>query len=159
MRGSLISFYDPIFNLGTFVAFMLGNYLSCTAQVKIQLIPQLIFLIGLFFLPESPEFLRARNKKQVNLNDSSINGSIEIEFFLQRAIESLRFYKGIEAIYDKPISVDPIPLTQHENVDENEKKLHNSTDDHDENELNSPLTFKDFCKYCCVEILLSNCHV
>lgn len=73
VRGSLISIYDPTFNLGTFVSFMLGNYLSCMAQVKIQLIPQLIFLIALFFLPESPEFLRARNKKHVNPIDFSIN--------------------------------------------------------------------------------------
>lgn len=68
VRGSLISFYDPLFNLGTFVSFVLGNYLSCMTQVKVQLIPQLIFLIVLFFLPESPVFLQARNKKDVISN-------------------------------------------------------------------------------------------
>lgn len=68
VRGSLISFYDPLFNLGTFASFMLGNYLSCMTQVKIQLIPQLIFLIALFFLPESPVFLQARNKKDVRFH-------------------------------------------------------------------------------------------
>lgn len=71
---------------------------------------------------------------------------MNLNFFLQRVIESLKFYKGIEATLDKPVD-DPIPLTQNGNVDENEKKLKDPVDDHDENELNSPLTFKDFCKY------------
>lgn len=69
--------------------------------------------------------------------------------FFQHAIESDRFYKGNVAILDNTTNSDPIPLTQHKNVNENEKQLENSTDD-DENDLSSPLTFKDFCKYRCV---------
>lgn len=87
--------------------------------------------------------------------------AVWIPIFLQLANESLRFYKGIEAPHDKPINSDPIALI--ESVDKNEEKLKNSTDDHDENDLNSPLTFKDFCKYyiaigCCGRRCLFNCY-
>lgn len=65
VRAALNSVYDPCFNSGLIVTFFLGSYLSCLDQAKVQLIPSIIFLIILFFLPESPEFWSSRNKEKV----------------------------------------------------------------------------------------------
>lgn len=73
--------------------------------------------------------------------------NLNSKFLFQRAIESLQFYKGNEAILKRAsVNSDPIALAQQKNVNENEKQRENSTDD-DEDDLNSPLTFKDFCKF------------
>lgn len=66
VRGALNSLYDPSFNLGIISTFIVGRLLPCMTQAKIQLIPTAIFAIALFFLPESPEHLRNRNKRKVN---------------------------------------------------------------------------------------------
>lgn len=66
-RGALNSLSDPSYNLGIITSFFLGNYLNCLDQAKIQLIMPVIFVIVLFFLPESPEYWITRRKEKVNM--------------------------------------------------------------------------------------------
>lgn len=66
MRGALNCIYDPINMTGTIIAYFLGNILSCTDQIKIQLIPPALFFIALLFVKESPEYWKKRNKLKVN---------------------------------------------------------------------------------------------
>lgn len=65
MRGALNSLYDPLNNLGIILSFFLANYMDWLDQVKVQLIVPIIFMVAMFFLPESPEYLTNRNKKKV----------------------------------------------------------------------------------------------
>lgn len=65
VRGSLNSLLDPFNNSGIIISFILGNFLSCMDQAKIHIIPSILFLVILFFLPESPEFWTNRNKINV----------------------------------------------------------------------------------------------
>ncbi|XP_031623102.1 uncharacterized protein LOC116340647 [Contarinia nasturtii] len=75
IRGALNSIYDPSSNLGMIFSFFLGNFLNWLDQAKAQVIVPIIFMIIMFLLPESPEYLKNRNKEK-------------------RAIKSHRFYKG-----------------------------------------------------------------
>lgn len=65
---------------------------------------------------------------------------------LQHADESLRFYKGNDAAHDEPSGSDPFTLKKLEIEDGNKTKLADSSEDN-ENDLNSPLTLKDFCTF------------
>lgn len=67
-------------------------------------------------------------------------------FFWQQAIEALQFYKGTDAIFDESIKPDPSSLVQPKKDDENENKNLEDHIDDSEDELNSPLKLKDFCK-------------
>lgn len=64
---------------------------------------------------------------------------------LQLANKSLQFYKGSLAALHKPDKSDFLPVPQSgkdEKIEKGEEKtLHGDED------LNSPLTFRDFCKY------------
>lgn len=65
VRGALNSVYDPSYNTGTIVSFFLGNYFNCLDQVKVQLIVPVIFMVLMFFLPETPDYLIKRSKEKV----------------------------------------------------------------------------------------------
>lgn len=62
VRGIFYSMFDPFYNIGVIISFVLGNYLSCLDQAKMQLIIPIISLLIFFILPESPEFLAKKNK-------------------------------------------------------------------------------------------------
>lgn len=65
LRGALNCIYDPFYNTGVIISYLLGDILSCIDQAKIQLIPPALFFIVLFFVPESPEYWKKRNKLEV----------------------------------------------------------------------------------------------
>lgn len=65
VRGALNSLFDPFNNIGIILSFFLGNYLSCLDQAKLQLIVPAIFLIVMFFIPETPEYWAKRNNAKV----------------------------------------------------------------------------------------------
>lgn len=65
MRGALNSLFDPFNNIGIILSFFLGNYLSCLDQAKVQLIVPAIFLVVMFFVPETPDYWIKRNKAKV----------------------------------------------------------------------------------------------
>lgn len=101
VRGALNSLYDLFSNSGTIISFFLGNYLSMLDQVKTQLIVPIIFLIVMYFLPESPEYWVRNRKEKVRMSVTHIL-YFPINFFFffhsqivfQRAIKSVKFYKG-----------------------------------------------------------------
>lgn len=66
VRGALNSLYDPMNNLGIIVSFFLGKYLNCLDQARVQLFMPLVFIVVIFFLPESPEFWIKKNKHEVS---------------------------------------------------------------------------------------------
>lgn len=67
MRGALNSIYDPLNNFGLIISFFLGNYMNWLDQAKVQIIVPIIFMILMFFIPESPEYLTNRNKVKVGI--------------------------------------------------------------------------------------------
>lgn len=76
VRGALSSLYDPLYNIGIILSYFMANYLNCLDQAKVQLIIPGIFVVILFFLPESPEFWIRKNVDKV-LSYSS-KGRVEI---------------------------------------------------------------------------------
>lgn len=66
VRGALNSIWDPSCNLGALISFLLGIYLNCVDQARMQLIAPVLFIIAAFFLPESPEFWTIKNDDKVN---------------------------------------------------------------------------------------------
>lgn len=65
VRGSLTSIYDPSYNVGILTSYILGNYFNLIDQIKIQLVVPVIFLLILWFIPESPEHHHKNNDHQV----------------------------------------------------------------------------------------------
>lgn len=69
VRGALNAISNPLYNSGLIISFFLGNHLSCADQAKVQLIVPVVFLISMFFFPESPEFWTNKNKDKVSLRN------------------------------------------------------------------------------------------
>lgn len=67
VRGALNAISNPLYNSGLIISFFLGNILNCADQAKVQLIVPVIFLLSMFFFPESPEFWANKNKEKVSL--------------------------------------------------------------------------------------------
>lgn len=67
-RGSMISTYQLMVTVGIFLAFIsdtiLGYYGAWRWMLGIIALPAIVFLIGLFSLPDSPRWLVMRNRKQ-----------------------------------------------------------------------------------------------
>ncbi|CAI3934318.1 MFS family (AraJ) (PDB:4LDS) [Commensalibacter communis] len=71
-RGSMISTYQLMVTVGIFLAFIsdtiLGYYGAWRWMLGIIAFPAILFLIGLFSLPDSPRWLIMRNRKQEAYN-------------------------------------------------------------------------------------------
>lgn len=65
LRGMLCSLYNPLYNMGVIIAFILGIYLNCIDQVIAQLILPIVFIFVLFLIPEAPDFLNKRTNYTV----------------------------------------------------------------------------------------------
>lgn len=65
VRGVLNALFDVMKNSGLICSFLMGNYLNGVDQAKMQIIPISIFIIILFFLPDTPEYWINRNYQQV----------------------------------------------------------------------------------------------
>lgn len=87
-RGNLVTFYQLAIVIGFFVVFLatyyIGNSLSETDNIQYgwrqmfwsELIPAILFLVLLFFVPKSPRWLMAKGKEAEALNIlSRIHGS------------------------------------------------------------------------------------
>lgn len=131
IRGALSSIYDPAFNFGIIVSFILGKYLNCMDQVKVQIIIPIIFMVIMFLLPETPEFWTKQNKDKVSRN-ISFNRMYKIVTLLcallnlhliifQRAIKSRTFYRGkiTDLENGEFLTKSPKNLTKQENIVEN----------------------------------------
>lgn len=72
MRFLLIvsSLYDPLNNTGIILSFFLGNYFNWSDQAIFLLVVPIIFMIIMFILPESPEYLTSRRKEKVKVNST-----------------------------------------------------------------------------------------
>lgn len=79
VRGALNSMYDPFNNSGIIISYLLGNYLNCVDQAKMQLIPLVIFIVVAFLLPESPEFMVQMDKAEVDSSVLNFNLRIPVE--------------------------------------------------------------------------------
>lgn len=82
VRGALNALYDLSFNVGTIISFFLGTHLSCIDQAIAQLAVPAIFMILMFFVPESPEYWTNRNKQKVRLNMKCANFKCKFIFHL-----------------------------------------------------------------------------
>lgn len=47
------------------ISYFMGNYLSCLDQAKAQLVVPVLFMIIMFFLPDSPEFWANKDEDKV----------------------------------------------------------------------------------------------
>ena len=67
IRGAMISLYQLMITIGILVAFLSDTAFSYSgnwrAMLGIIAIPGVLFLLGLFFLPDSPRWLMMRNRK------------------------------------------------------------------------------------------------
>jgi SP family galactose:H+ symporter-like MFS transporter len=72
IRGAMVSLYQLMITIGIFVAFLSDTALSYSAAWRTMLgviaIPGVLFLIGLFGLPESPRWLLMRGREQEGLD-------------------------------------------------------------------------------------------
>ncbi|XP_055296382.1 facilitated trehalose transporter Tret1-like isoform X2 [Sitodiplosis mosellana] len=120
MRGALNSLYDPMNNLGIIISFFLGNNLNWLDQVTAQLIAPIIFMIIMFLIPESPEYLTNRNKDK-------------------RAIKAHKFYKGSAA------ALEHAEFLQKLKDEKVEKGMSDNDENQTEMELNTKISLRDFC--------------
>ncbi len=79
-RGNLVTFYQLAIVIGFFVVFLatysIGNRLSEAENIQFgwrqmfwtELIPSLLFFIGLFFVPKSPRWLMTKGREEEALN-------------------------------------------------------------------------------------------
>jgi len=79
-RGNLVTFYQLAIVIGFFVVFLatylIGNNLSEAENIQFgwrqmfwsELIPSVIFLVGLYFVPKSPRWLMTKGKEEEALN-------------------------------------------------------------------------------------------
>ena len=79
-RGNLVTFYQLAIVIGFFVVFLatylIGNNLSEAENIEFgwrqmfwsELIPSVIFLVGLYFVPKSPRWLMTKGKEEEALN-------------------------------------------------------------------------------------------
>lgn len=65
VRGSLGSLLVLSCNIGTLIAFLLGDYLNYTIQPIVHVTLPIIFFISFAFFPESPQYLMQIGKVEV----------------------------------------------------------------------------------------------
>lgn len=57
LRGTLFSLFDPIWNSGTVMAFVLAKYFDYATQAKINLVMPILFVILFARMPDTPQHL------------------------------------------------------------------------------------------------------
>lgn len=57
MRGSLNSFFDPAYNTGMLLSFVIANSLDYVTQAKCHMILPIAFVILFARIPQSPQHL------------------------------------------------------------------------------------------------------
>lgn len=70
-RGKLNAFYDPAYNLGCILAFLLANFFDCVTQAKFHLILPVIFLISFVGIPQTPQHLINLKMHKVRIADET----------------------------------------------------------------------------------------
>lgn len=117
-RGNLVTFYQLAIVIGFFVVFLatyfIGNSLSEAENIQFgwrqmfwsELIPALLFLIGLYFVPKSPRWLMTKNREEEALN---ILTRIHGETIAQKEIVEIRDSIQSETAKDK-VSIFVKPL-------------------------------------------------
>lgn len=123
-------------------------------QAKIQLIPTIIFAIVLYFLYESPEYLRNRNKREVIHYSFPFKSKNNNTFQFQIANKSRQWYKGSvfsvggsTELIEKGERSGYILVPKNENASVNlengrEKALN-------EQKTDTSISFRDFCNKKC----------
>lgn len=64
-RGTLLSIFDPCFNVGSIFAYVLSYHFDYVTQAKILLIIPIIFIFVFLAVPHSPTYLLTKQKKEV----------------------------------------------------------------------------------------------
>lgn len=66
IRGSLNSLFDPAFNLGMLLGFVLANYFDYVTQAKYHLILPIVYEILFAKIPQSPQYFINIQKQEVS---------------------------------------------------------------------------------------------
>ncbi len=68
VRGAMISLYQLMITIGIFVAFVSDSVLTYSGNWRLMLgvivVPALLFLVGMFFVPDSPRWLMLRGRRE-----------------------------------------------------------------------------------------------
>uniref|UniRef100_A0A182JLH4 Major facilitator superfamily (MFS) profile domain-containing protein n=1 Tax=Anopheles atroparvus TaxID=41427 RepID=A0A182JLH4_ANOAO len=78
IRGTLGTMLAILCNSGILLGFIISHYINCWAVTYLALLMCVVYSLGCCFLPESPQYLFVKKKKE-------------------KAIKALRFYRGEEA--------------------------------------------------------------
>uniref|UniRef100_A0A182XZR5 Major facilitator superfamily (MFS) profile domain-containing protein n=1 Tax=Anopheles stephensi TaxID=30069 RepID=A0A182XZR5_ANOST len=78
IRGTLGTMLAISCNFGILLGFIISHYVNCWAVTYLALLMCVVYSLGCCFLPESPQYLFVKKKKE-------------------KAIKALRFYRGEEA--------------------------------------------------------------
>ncbi|KAI8882416.1 hypothetical protein K501DRAFT_285901 [Backusella circina FSU 941] len=105
-RGRLIAFYQVLVTLGFCAAFWigygtyrLGNDSSWRIPIGLQLVPNIIMLMGIYFIPESPRWLivQGRNDEAVEIlarlrSDGDLH-NVEVQMEITSIVQDITFEK------------------------------------------------------------------
>lgn len=76
VRGMLGSALTLSCNSGIMFGFVVGSYLEYFNQLKVLILVPIAFLLTFHYFPETPEFLRQQQKKNVSPVDLARFGSV-----------------------------------------------------------------------------------
>lgn len=112
IRGSLNSLFDPAYNIGTLLGFVLANHFDYVSQAKCHLILPIIYEILFARIPQSPQHLVNIQKQEVSCSFYWHSNWMNHFMLSQAAEKSYKFFKGTD--------FEKIPL------DEKAKAAHDS---------------------------------
>lgn len=84
IRGSLCSSFTVVCNIGIFVEFVLAEYIDFRLLAVATVILSVLFMLGFFFMPESPQFLVSKNR-------------------VEEAEAAFKFLRGLKSTEELPV--------------------------------------------------------